>query len=187
MTDGTVYAILDSAHGPIHAAATDRGICALALRTTTDAFASHVSRMMGGSVVWRSAADVARPARAHLGRLEAELAAYWEGSGRTMGVAIDLRVGSPWDRRILEAVGTIGYGQTLSYGGVAARAGAPGAARAVGGAVGRNPIAILIPCHRVIASDGSLGGYGGSWLTEREELLALKRALLAREGVVIRT
>ena len=57
------------------------------------------------------------------------------------------------------------------------------ASRAVGSAVGRNPIGLLVPCHRVIAGDGTIGGYGGSWWGGREELLAIKRELLALEGV----
>jgi methylated-DNA-[protein]-cysteine S-methyltransferase len=64
--------------------------------------------------------------------------------------------------------------------------GKPGAARAVGGAVGRNPIGLAIPCHRVIAGDGSLGGYGAGWWGGRQTGLDLKRELLAREGVSIR-
>jgi O-6-methylguanine DNA methyltransferase len=74
---------------------------------------------------------------------------------------------------------------TASYGEVARMVGAPGAARAVGGAVGRCPIGLAIPCHRVIAADGTLGGYGrGSW-GGRDAGLALKRELLAREGVEV--
>jgi methylated-DNA-[protein]-cysteine S-methyltransferase len=64
--------------------------------------------------------------------------------------------------------------------------GRAGAARAVGGAVGRNPIGIVIPCHRVIAGDGTLGGYGGGWWGGRQAGLELKRELLAREGVHLR-
>jgi methylated-DNA-[protein]-cysteine S-methyltransferase len=72
-----------------------------------------------------------------------------------------------------------------SYGRVARRIGRAGAARAVGGAVGRNPIGLLIPCHRVIAGDGSLGGYGGAWFGTREALLEVKRTLLELEGVAL--
>ena len=78
---------------------------------------------------------------------------------------------------------TIPRGATASYGEIARRIGRPGAARAVGGAVGRNPIGLLIPCHRVIAGDGTLGGYGGSWFGSHEELLGLKERLLELEGV----
>jgi methylated-DNA-[protein]-cysteine S-methyltransferase len=186
VTDSVLLAVLDSRHGPIHAAATDEGVCALAFRTTTAVFTAGLSRMGVGLADPSASAPPTDPRRAHLDRLAAELAEYWSGDRRRIAVPLDLRVSSAWDRRILEAVGTIGYGETLSYGCVAARAGAPRAARAAGGAVGRNPISLLIPCHRVIAGDGSLGGYGGSWFGEREELLALKRALLAAEGVTLR-
>jgi methylated-DNA-[protein]-cysteine S-methyltransferase len=70
-----------------------------------------------------------------------------------------------------------------SYGRLARAIGRPGAARAAGGAVGRNPIGLLIPCHRVIAGDGSIGGYGGDWMGSREQLLDIKRELLALEGI----
>ena len=70
-----------------------------------------------------------------------------------------------------------------SYGRLARAIGRPGAARAVGGSVGRNPIGLVIPCHRVIAGDGSIGGYGGSWFGDRDALLAVKRELLSLEGV----
>ena len=68
---------------------------------------------------------------------------------------------------------------------MAAIVGSPGAARAVGGAVGRNPIGLLVPCHRVIAGDGSIGGYGGDWWGTREERVAVKRTLLDLEGVLL--
>ena len=67
-----------------------------------------------------------------------------------------------WDRLVLDGVRTIPRGTTASYGEVARRIGRPGAARAVGGAVGRNPVGLLVPCHRVIAGDGTLGGYGAA-------------------------
>jgi O-6-methylguanine DNA methyltransferase len=76
-------------------------------------------------------------------------------------------------------------GVTAGYGDVARMIGKPGAARAVGGAVGRCPIGLAIPCHRVIAGDGTLGGYGAAWWGGREAGLELKRELLAREGVSI--
>jgi methylated-DNA-[protein]-cysteine S-methyltransferase len=186
VAESVLLAVLDSSHGPIHAAATEAGVCALAFRTTTVAFTAGLTRMGLGPVDPVASAPATDARRRHLDRLAPELAEYWTGDRRRIEVPLDLRVASAWDRRILEAVGTIGYGETLSYGSVAARAGAPRAARAAGGAVGRNPIGLLIPCHRVIAGDGSLGGYGGSWFGEREELLALKRALLAAEGVTLR-
>ena len=95
---------------------------------------------------------------------------------------IDIGDRPAWDRLVLEAVRSIPRGVVAGYGEVAP-ASAGGAARAVGGAVGRNPVGLLVPCHRVIAGDGSLGGYGVAALGGREAALELKRALLAIEGV----
>ena len=97
---------------------------------------------------------------------------------------VDLVDRSAWDRLVLGAVRAIPRGETASYGEVARRIGRAGAARAVGGAVGRNPVGLLIPCHRVIAGDGSLGGYGVAAYGGRDAALAVKRELLAMEGVV---
>ncbi len=83
--------------------------------------------------------------------------------------------GTKFQRAVWEAMRSIPLGGTVSYGELARKAGYPGAARAVGQAVGHNPIPLLIPCHRVIASDGTLGGFGGG--------PELKRALLKQEGV----
>ena len=86
---------------------------------------------------------------------------------------------------MLEGVRAIPRGHVAGYGEVARRIGRPGAARAVGGAVGRNPVGLLVPCHRVIAGDGTLGGYGAAAWGGREAALDLKRALLALEGVTV--
>ena len=96
---------------------------------------------------------------------------------------VDIADRPAWDRLVLEAVRAIPRGHTAGYGEVARRIGRPGAARAVGGAVGRNPVGLLIPCHRVIAGDGTLGGYGAAAWGGREAALDLKQALLALEGV----
>jgi methylated-DNA-[protein]-cysteine S-methyltransferase len=82
--------------------------------------------------------------------------------------------GTPFQKRVWKVLCQVPYGETISYSELARRAGRPGAARAVGMAMGRNPIAIIVPCHRVIAADGSLGGFGGG--------LDRKRKLLALEG-----
>lgn len=84
--------------------------------------------------------------------------------------------GTPFQRRVWSVLLTIPFGQTRSYGEVALALGSPRAVRAVGSANGRNPIAVVIPCHRVIAADGSLGGYGGG-LARKESLLALENGL----------
>lgn len=83
--------------------------------------------------------------------------------------------GTKFQRAVWEAMRSIPLGATVSYGELARKAGYPGAARAVGQAVGHNPIPLLIPCHRVIASDGTLGGFGGG--------PELKRAMLKQEGI----
>jgi methylated-DNA-[protein]-cysteine S-methyltransferase len=104
--------------------------------------------------------------------LDAELAGT-PGPGE---LPVAFRRGTPFQRRVWEELRTIPRGRTLTYGGLAARLGMPGAARAVGAAVARNPVSIVVPCHRVVGSDGSLTGYAGG--VER------KRALLAMEGAV---
>jgi O-6-methylguanine DNA methyltransferase len=109
------------------------------------------------------------------------------GDDRDLGLLpLDLGDRPGWDRAVLGAVRTIPRGETRSYGEIARQIGRPGSARAVGGAVGRNPVALAIPCHRVIAGDGTLGGYGGGWWGDRERLLDLKTELLAREGRHVR-
>ena len=102
---------------------------------------------------------------------------YFEGE--RVKWAGDLPPGcSPFQRLVWRATAEIPFGSTVSYGELARRVGKPGAARAVGGAMAANPLPILIPCHRVIASDGDPCGYGGG--------PELKRRLLSHEGVIIR-
>jgi methylated-DNA-[protein]-cysteine S-methyltransferase len=178
-----VVVVLATPIGPLHAAATDDGIVGLELRTTDEAFATSV-----GARTRRSLLPVADPgaspaARAHLAELEREIGEHLAGTRDAFDLPVVLEGMSDWDRRVLGGVRTIPRGATASYGEVARRIGSPGAARAVGGAVGRNPIGLLIPCHRVIAGDGTLGGYGGSWFGSREELLGLKERLLELEGI----
>lgn len=90
-------------------------------------------------------------------------------------LTLDLSGATPFQRRVLETVRGIPRGQTRSYAEVAALAGRPGAARAVGAVMAANPVCVVIPCHRVVGSDGNLTGFGGG--------LALKRRMLALEGV----
>ena len=97
-----------------------------------------------------------------------QLAEYFDGRRRTFELEL-APAGSPFELRVWRTLLEIPYGETASYGAIAARVGAPGAARAVGLANGRNPIAVIVPCHRVIGADGSLTGYGGG--LERKRLL----------------
>jgi methylated-DNA-[protein]-cysteine S-methyltransferase len=178
-----VVAVLATPVGPLHAAATDEGIVGLELRTTDEAFAASVEARTRRFLL--PVADPGAPptARAHLAKLEREIGEHLAGTRDAFDLPVVLEGTSGWDQRVLEGVRTIPRGATASYGEIARRIGKPGAARAVGGAVGRNPIGLLIPCHRVIAGDGTLGGYGGSWFGSREELLGLKERLLELEGV----
>ena len=110
-------------------------------------------------------------------RVVTELTEYF--AGRRTDFDLDLRPdgGSTFERRVWTALLEIPYGETSSYGEIAARIGHPGKARAVGRANGRNPIAIVCPCHRVIGSDGSLTGYGGG-LENKRTLLDLEAGAL---------
>jgi methylated-DNA-[protein]-cysteine S-methyltransferase len=175
---GVAIAVHPSPWGPIHVAVTGEAVVGLEMRTTSDAFAEAVGRRLRSPVEERAATMT-------LDRLRRELDEYAAGRRDRFEVAVALVGVSDWDRSVLEGVRRIGHGEVTSYGRLAAMIGRRGAARAVGGAVGRNPIGLLIPCHRVIAGDGSIGGYGGSWFGTRDELLELKRSLLAHEGVEI--
>lgn len=115
------------------------------------------------------------PAHPHLAQAARELQAYFDGRLRRFDVALDAE-GTPFQREVWRALRGIAPGATTSYGEIARRIGRPAAVRAVGAAVGRNPLAIVVPCHRVVGSDGSLTGYAGG--------LERKRALLALEGAV---
>jgi methylated-DNA-[protein]-cysteine S-methyltransferase len=102
-----------------------------------------------------------------------QLAAYFAGELTDFDIELDLR-GTEFQQRVWKALLTIPYGETRSYGEIAEQIGAPGAARAVGLANGHNPIAIVVPCHRVIGASGSLTGYGGG-LDRKRTLLELEK------------
>jgi len=102
-----------------------------------------------------------------------QLDAYFAGELTDFDIELDMR-GTEFQRRVWTALLTIPYGQTRSYGEIAEQVGAPGAARAIGLANGHNPIAIIVPCHRVIGASGSLTGYGGG-LDRKKTLLDLER------------
>jgi len=168
--------------GPYHVACSDDGVVAATSGGSREAFEASLMRRFGART--RSDAAEARLAGV-LPALEGRF-----GDARLDGrdIPVDLRDRPPFDRAVLMAVRDVPWGQTASYGEIARRVGAPRAARAVGGALGRCPIALLIPCHRVIAADGTLGGYGGGdgdGAMDREAALRHKQALLLREGVTI--
>lgn len=101
-----------------------------------------------------------------------QLAAYFAGERRDFSLPLAPQ-GSPFQLRVWKALQRIPYGETTSYGEIAAAIGAPGSARAVGAANGANPLPIVVPCHRVIGANGSLTGYGGG-IQRKKALLALE-------------
>jgi len=152
--------------GSVRLAATAQGMCRLAFPGEPDsAFDAWLKRWCVGGVVRENAEPFAA--------LREQLYAYCAGELRAFDAPLDLRA-TPFQRRVLERVGQIPYGQTTTYGQIAAELGEPNLARAVGAANGANPLPLLIPCHRVVGSDGSLVGFGGG--------MALKRWLLQLEG-----
>jgi methylated-DNA-[protein]-cysteine S-methyltransferase len=153
-------------HGPLRGAVTPRGLALLAFPGSDwDEPVARLASEHGGA-----RADDRHPAAR-------ELRAYLDGSLRAFTVPIDLSLATPFAQRVLTKLCDVPFGELTTYGALAAAAGRPGGARAVGGAVGANPVPIVVPCHRVVASNG-LGGFGGG--------LAMKRALLAIEGVDVR-
>ena len=113
-------------------------------------------------------------ARRSLGKLIRQLQAYASGKPVRFTAPLDLSAGAPFQRKVWLVLRTIPRGQTRSYAWVAQKIGKPRAARAVGAACAANPVPILVPCHRVVASDGSLGGYSGG-LHMKKRLLELEQ------------
>jgi methylated-DNA-[protein]-cysteine S-methyltransferase len=118
-------------------------------------------------------ADLRLGTNAIIGATRGQLDAYFAGRRETFDLPL-APDGTDFQRRVWRALATIPFGETRSYGEIAAAIGAPRASRAVGAANGRNPIAVVVPCHRVIGADGSLTGFGGG--------MDRKRFLLALEG-----
>ena len=114
------------------------------------------------------------PNHVPLKQAKRELAEYFAGKRQHFDVALDPE-GTPFQRSVWKAISRVGFGKTITYGTLAAKAGRPGSARAAGAATGRNPIGIIVPCHRILGANGSLTGYAGG--------LARKRALLQLESI----
>jgi len=168
--------------GLLHLAVSDRGVAAVDLSPDTATFAAGIARRLGGEVVPAAAGSPGRLG-ALVERTEVELDEYFAGRRRDFDLPLDFAGLSTWDRQVFEGARRVPYGVTTGYGQLATAIGRHGAGRAVGGALGRNPLWILVPCHRVIAGDGTLGGYGGTDRMSREAALAFKRRLLENEGV----
>ncbi|HEX6867603.1 MAG TPA: methylated-DNA--[protein]-cysteine S-methyltransferase [Candidatus Limnocylindrales bacterium] len=182
--DAVRLATFEGPWGPYRIAVTGRGVVAAAWTADAEGFRSDVARRLRGR---DEGDDEPGMAAARLDELREAVEAILAGAPVDVrDVPVDLADRPAFDRQVLEAVRTIGWGETASYGEVARRAGSPRAARAAGGAIGRNAISLLVPCHRVIAADGTLGGYGGADPTARADALAWKQELLLREGRAVR-
>ncbi|MBM2805784.1 MAG: methylated-DNA/protein-cysteinemethyltransferase [Deltaproteobacteria bacterium] len=151
--------------GPLFAAVSDRGVCAVEFGRRKPKF----------STLSKIPARLAKNARA-VAPVMAQLREYFTGQRSHFDLPVDLSSLTPFQLKVLTVTRQIPTGQTWSYQRVAQTMGRPKSSRAVGQALGRNPIPIVIPCHRVIASDGSLGGYSGG------SGLKAKRWLLQHEG-----
>lgn len=161
------WATLPIPDGAVGLVATDRGLCHVLLTAQDQAGAA--------SLLLRRYPE-ARPDPFALSDVQEQLQDYFAGQPVDFRIRCDLAGLTPFQRLVLEACARIGYGDTVTYGQLARRVGRPGAARAVGAVMARNPIPIVIPCHRVVAGDGSMGGYSA------EQGVAMKRRLLDMEA-----
>ncbi|MFF7688679.1 methylated-DNA--[protein]-cysteine S-methyltransferase [Streptomyces syringium] len=161
--------------GPLGLAATEKGLLCVAFHADAATAADTVARLTRRL----GSGPVPPPCAAHevLATATAELTAYFHGRLRTFSVPLDWSLTSGFNRRVLrELAAHVPYGTLASYQDLADRVGERGAARAVGVAMGSNPLPVVVPCHRVIESNGGLGGFGPG--------LETKRDLLALEGVL---
>ncbi|MEC4019460.1 methylated-DNA--[protein]-cysteine S-methyltransferase [Streptomyces sp. H27-D2] len=180
------WTTLDSRVGPLLLAATDEGLALVVFHADARTAAKAVDRMthrLGGAAT-RLAPSIPEPSsppaascHTHLAAAAGQLTAYFSGRLRAFDVPLDWSLTSGFNRAVLrELAAHVPYGTVVGYQDLANRVGEPGAARAVGAAMGSNPLPVVVPCHRVVESDGGLGGFGGG--------LETKRSLLALEGIL---
>ncbi|MER5727955.1 methylated-DNA--[protein]-cysteine S-methyltransferase [Streptomyces sp. NPDC002138] len=165
------WTVVASPIGPLLLAATPEGLVKVEF---------HASPEMIEPLVTRLGAAALRPApgeEALLAEPIRQLAAYFAGDLRRFALPLDWRLSSGFHRQVLQELDrSVPYGAVVGYGELAARVGQPGAAQAVGAAMGSNPLPLVVACHRVVENGGGIGGFGGGVET--------KRALLALEGVL---
>ena len=164
----TVYSTMASPVGELLLTAGDAGLTRV-----------YFERHLHGDRIdssWRPAADGAGPAADVLSETRRQLDAYFAGRLTTFSLAL-APSGTPFQQRVWAALRGIAFGRTVSYAEVACRIDAPDAVRAVGAANGRNPLSIIVPCHRVVGSNGALTGFGGG--------IERKRWLLQHEGALL--
>ncbi|MFF9911102.1 methylated-DNA--[protein]-cysteine S-methyltransferase [Streptomyces sp. NPDC013457] len=171
--DTTVeWAVVPSGIGPLLLAATERGLVSVVFHadgTVRETAIARLAGQLGAEPVESASGRLAEPIR--------QLAEYFEGDRRAFGLALDWTLTTGFNRQVLrELAEGVPFGTVVGYGDLAKRVGQPGAAQAVGAAMGANPLPVVVPCHRVVESDGGIGGFGGGRET--------KRTLLALEGVL---
>jgi methylated-DNA-[protein]-cysteine S-methyltransferase len=160
------YDLTDSPVGELLVAVTDRGLCKIAYRP--DAALDELAAGFGARVL-------RIPKR--VDPVRRELDEYFDGKRQSFDLVTDLSPVPEFHRLALHELALVPYGEVTTYGALAAKVGRPNAARAIGGAMNRNPIPIVLPCHRVVGSDGRLVGYAGG-LDRKEMLLRLEGAIL---------
>jgi methylated-DNA-[protein]-cysteine S-methyltransferase len=162
------YDLVETPLGRLLVAATDAGVCRISYDPEPEREVETLAKLIGTRVL--RAAKPIDPARRQLDE-------YFEHRRHEFDLELDLRLSAAFSRRVLEELARVPYGETTTYGDLAARAARPRAARAVGTVMNRNPIPIVLPCHRVVGANGSLVGYGGG-LERKEALLRLEGAML---------
>lgn len=168
MANAVGYATVDSPIGPLLVAATERGLCFIQFGAGEPELLS-LARWCLKHGLGEPIADEERTRQA-----VTEIGEYFAGQRKQFDVQLDL-YGTPFQKAVWTALTQIPYGETRSYKEIALAVGQAKAVRAVGGANNRNPIPVIVPCHRVIGANGHLVGYGGG--------LSVKQRLLAQEGV----
>ncbi len=162
------YATVDSPFGPLLAASTPRGLVRLAFpEESEDEVLERLAKRLSPRIL---------RAPARFDGVARELDEYFSGSRHAFETELDWTLIGPFGRKVLGVTAAIPYGSVLSYQQVAGEAGSPRGSRAAGNALGSNPIPIVIPCHRVLRTSGSLGGYGGG-VDRKRRLLELEGAL----------
>jgi methylated-DNA-[protein]-cysteine S-methyltransferase len=158
------YDVVESPVGDLFVAATDRGLCRISY--WPDGMEESLAHTFGPRVL-----------RSPLDEVRRELDEYFEGTRHEFDLTLDVRV-APFHADVLAELARVPYGRTETYGSLAAKVGRPRAARAVGTVMNRNPIPIVLPCHRILGANGSLTGYAGG-LDVKLRLLQLEGAMLA--------
>jgi methylated-DNA-[protein]-cysteine S-methyltransferase len=163
------YTLADSPVGDLLVAATNRGVCRISFDPEPERELEWLARAYGLKVL-RASRPLDRPRR--------ELDEYFDGKRKEFDLPVDLATLPSFQQLVLAELQLVPYGATATYGGLAERIGRPRAARAVGGALNKNPVPIVVPCHRIVGASGSLVGYAGG-LERKEKLLTLEGAVLA--------